>query len=42
MKLIVKSENVVSTLSNVIQINVKIDNCDSTLLNVLNFNVNHT
>ena len=32
MKLVVKSESVVSTLSNIIQINVEIDNFDSTCL----------
>ena len=39
VKIDVENDNVVSTLSNVVQINVEIDKVDSTLFNVTNSNV---
>ena len=42
MKLDLENNGIVSTLSNVVNINIEIDNVDLTLLNVVNFNVDIT
>ena len=39
VKFYVENDSVVSTLSNVVQINIEMDNLDSTLSNVVSFNV---
>ena len=42
VKLDVENENTVSTLSNVVHVNVKLHHIDSTLFYVVNSNVEHT